>query len=62
MSGNKSDILYVRISEEDKQDFLDKCQQDFNRSPSDMVREMIKAFNENRLTIQPTEAEKGVYK
>lgn len=48
---NHDDSLTVRLSKADKGDFKDTCEQ-FKVLPTNMLREMIVAFNEGHLTIR----------
>jgi len=50
MSRLKNEYIAVRLSEEDKQSFIDKASQYGDKS--DVHRELIKAFNEDRLIIK----------
>ena len=45
------DSLPIRITKADKTDFKDTCEQ-FQIHPANMLREMIAAFNDGRLTIK----------
>lgn len=48
-----SERLDVRISSEDKKQFLAKCE-DLSRAPQSLLREMVQAVNEGRLKIKVT--------
>lgn len=56
--------IFVRIDETVKQDFFNRCV-DYKVPHPEMLREMIVAFNENRLTISipPTQLRiiKGIH-
>lgn len=62
---NKNDVLddtfAGRINSKVKSKFARKCKK-LKTAPGPMIREMIEAFTEDRLTIQPTEQEKALYK
>lgn len=53
----KDEALNVRIDKSDKDAFMKKCEK-VGRNYSDVVREMITAFNEGRLKITQTEEQK----
>ena len=53
----KDDVLYVRISTTDLDAFKKKCVS-IDRGHYDVAREMITAFNEDRLRIKPTDGQK----
>lgn len=46
--------LQCKIYKDDHQAFIEKCA-DMNRSYTSVLREMVTAFNDGRLTIKPTE-------
>lgn len=46
-----NDSLFIRLKDTDKANFKKKCK-GFPVESADMLREMIVAFNENRLTIE----------
>jgi hypothetical protein len=46
-----NDRLDVRITEEDKKEFVDRCNI-IDRSPPSVVREMIIAFNKRKIKIR----------
>ena len=48
-----NDRLDIRINDEDKQDFIDRCAE-LKRQPQSLLREMVVALNERRLRIQVT--------
>mgnify|MGYP000135584174 CR=1 FL=1 len=62
MTAVKDSTIAVRVDEQTAQKFADKCKQVHGKNSSDMIREFVKAFNEDRLMIEQTEAEKGLYK
>lgn len=45
-----NDRLDIRINDEDKQLFIERCDE-LNRQPQSLLREMVTAFNERRLRI-----------
>ena len=49
--------LNTRVNESDLAQFRQRAGE-FNRDPNDVVRELIKAYAEDRITITPTEAQK----
>lgn len=51
--------LNTRINETDLENFRKRCKTEFSRDPNDVVRELIQAFAEDRITITPTEAQKN---
>lgn len=58
----KNAHLGIRIRRQMLQDFQDKCRTDLGKDPSDVLRELIQAFNQGRLKIERTETEKELYK
>ena len=46
-----NDRLDIRINDEDKQDFIDRCAE-LKRQPQSLLREMVVALNERRLRIR----------
>lgn len=46
--------LQCKIRKKDHATFIEKCT-DLNRSYTSVLREMVTAFNDGRLTIKPTE-------
>jgi len=61
MSDTLDDTFAGRINSKVKVKFTRKCKK-LKTTPGPMIREFIEAFNEDRLTIQPTEQEKALYK
>lgn len=61
MSNAKDAHLGIRLNERKLQDFQDKCRTDLGKSTSDVLREFIDAYLEDRITIKQTEAEKELY-
>lgn len=62
MSETLLDDTYAgRINSKVKAKFARKCKK-LKTTPGPMIREMIEALNEDRLTIQPTEQKKALYK
>lgn len=45
-----NDRFDIRVNDEDKQEFIDRCES-IGRAPQIIFREIIAAFNENRLRI-----------
>lgn len=45
-----NDRLDIRINDEDKHDFIDRCVE-LKRQPQSLLREMVVALNERRLRI-----------
>lgn len=54
----KSDALYVRISPEIKRAFNEKAEQFEPLTPSDVLRELVTGFVEDRVTIIPPASKK----
>lgn len=52
--------IQTRIAMDVQLAFDTKCAS-MNRKPNDVIREMVSAFNDDRLTITQTEAERGLY-
>lgn len=52
MPRTKNDVLFVRVSEETKAAFTGRCERN-GRSASDVLRELVNAWSEGRVTIQP---------
>jgi len=46
----------IRVPTEDEQKFRDRCAE-LDVKPTDMIRELIEAFAEGRVTIIPSEAQ-----
>lgn len=55
----KSDAIYVRVTPETKQKFTEAAEP-FG-TPSEVIRELILAFIEGRLTIAPPKDRKELY-
>jgi len=53
-------MLHLRLNEDDKKDFENRCSQ-MGRLHSEVLREMIVAFNDKRLTIK-NDVTRGLYK
>lgn len=58
----KTEFLTVRVDSSELERFKQHCSEKLNRKNSDVIREMITALCDGRLTIKPTEAMKGMYK
>lgn len=58
---SKDGVLYVRICSVERNTFTKRCK-DIDRADSDVVREIITAFNEGRLKIIPTDGQKTLNK
>lgn len=61
---DKDTILAVRIKRSERKRYTDFCKK-IDRKPSEMMREMITALCDERLTIEATEEMKtlkGIYK
>jgi len=48
--------LNTRLSLEDRLEFEKRCR-NIGKTPSTLIREVVVAFNEDRLRIKPTEAQ-----
>ena len=59
---DESVFLTVRVKRSELDRFKDHCNQELNRRYSDVVREMLTALCAGRLKIEPTTAQKGLYK
>lgn len=55
------DYLGLRLPAKDKHAFNDRCAT-FSRQPQEMLREMIVAFNEGRLTITVPKTQLNILK
>ncbi len=44
--------LTVRVTPELKKAYMEKARQEPGRDPSDVLRELLRAYNEDRLTIR----------
>lgn len=53
------EVFQFRVNNDDLKKFRDRCRTEFTRDPNDVARELIKAFAEGRIKIQPTEAQKN---
>lgn len=58
----ESVFLTVRMKQPELEDFRQHCQNVLERRHSEVVREMITALMDGRLKIEPTEAQKELYK
>lgn len=54
--------ISVRIDSELRQQFVTHCESNLNRKYSDVLRELIQASVDGRLSITPTKAQKDLYK
>lgn len=64
MAPEDSQHINTRLAPAIKASFSNKCSE-FGKKPSEMIREFIIAFNEDRLTIEPNEQQRnqqGLYK
>ena len=52
------EVMNYRVDSEKKKLFIKKCNA-LGRSYQDVQREIVDAFNDNRLTITPTKAQKA---
>lgn len=52
-------VWHLRVGKNDVRTFRKRCEEEFNRKPNDMLRDLIHAFNQGRLTITPTEAQEN---
>lgn len=52
-------LLQVRVSKKDFDVFEQKCRRGYNVKHTDMIRDIVTAFNEGRLKIKPSENEKN---
>lgn len=57
----KNYIYQVAMTGDDIKAYKDKCAE-MNRDHTDMTREMMDAFVEGRLRIEPTTAQKEIYR
>jgi hypothetical protein len=48
----KNDVIYVRTTQEGKRAFVERAERN-GRSVSDVLRELVTAWGEGRVTIQP---------
>lgn len=58
----ESVFLTVRMKQSELDGFRQHCQNVLERRHSEVVREMITALMDGRLKIEPTEAQKELYK
>jgi len=56
----KTDVLYVRVTPEFKQQFIEAAAR-FEMAPADVVRELAQAFVEGRVTVKPPQKMKEFY-
>jgi hypothetical protein len=62
MNDRNYETLSVRFpNENDLKNYYKKCEK-MKKKHTDLVREMIIAFNEGRLTITPSSAQQKLYK
>lgn len=54
---DETTTIHVRIPSDDLEQFSRKCIEDFHRKPNDVLRELIRATAEGRVTITPTEGQ-----
>jgi len=54
MAKPKTDVIYVRAAPEAKAAFVARAERN-GRSVSDVLRELVTAWGEGRVTIQPRE-------
>lgn len=54
-------LLSLRVKPQDLAKFKTRCEK-LNKPYQIVIREMIEAFNQNRLTIQPDEKQKELLK
>ena len=55
-----SEVLAVRIDEKVLQEFKTICKMKFHREHQDVVKELITAFADGRVSITPTEAQENL--
>lgn len=48
-------VIHVKVGAEEKKKFQEKCMNVYGVKYSAMIRDMISAFNEGRMTIKPTD-------
>lgn len=61
VTGKKDEYLGLRLPRKDKAAFIARCKT-FNRPPQEMLREIVTAFNEGRLTITVPETQLNILK
>ncbi len=54
--------IHVRVSTKDWGDFKQKCAEKYHKDHNDQLRELIKAFNEGRVTIRLTTGQSNQHK
>ena len=59
MDGTLDSTLMVRLDTEQLQRFKRNCLADLKRPYQEVLREMIEAMNDGRLTIKPTKEQKN---
>lgn len=60
MAEQEYTTINVKVKREDANSFVDKCRRSYCKKGTDMLRELIEAFNEGRITIEPSEAQKAL--
>lgn len=53
--------MHVRMSVQLLQQFRDKCRMDLGKDHNDMIRELMQATIDDRVTIQIHDKQKGIY-
>ena len=53
--------LHLNINQDHFDSFERKCSEKYHVKHTDMLREMIQAFNEGRLTIRPSQNQKHLF-
>jgi hypothetical protein len=53
--------MCFKVSKESQDDFNKKAREQYGVKPADMLRELIAAFNEGRITIKPSEGQEKLF-
>ena len=54
--------IHLKVNKEDKDTFVKKCNDEYGVKWTNMMRDIIKAFNDGRVTIKPADKHQNLLK